>query len=124
MSSTKSIYVSTRQYVIHNYYTQKKEVDQLKPNVMRGLTYPQINETVSVENKFFIIYESTKASRFDCKPTKDLEDGQSILLMGASIDLKHGMYSISQVHHKKRVKPISDEQMEKEEFVVQRTRGA
>lgn len=92
---------------------------------VRGATCLQTDDTNNLGTQAFLEKEEKLGSHFERKPITKLEEGGTLELNGANINLKHGVYSISQNFHLQHLTELPlDKDINTTMFISQRALGA
>ena len=98
--------------------------DHQSPEVARVFTCLQIDDTETAGNPAYIKLEASSSTLFDGKRLQMLEDGGTVTFNGAEISLRDDICTITQPNHLQKLESITEDTVEKSEFVAQRARGA
>lgn len=78
------------------YISHGISMERAKTSAARRFTYLRTDDTASTGNDVFIDQEYKMASRYDCRPTMILRDGNHLTFNGAKLGMSKATYSISQ----------------------------
>lgn len=97
--------------------------DSANPEVARGLTCLQTDDTANARNSAFIRKEKLAATKFDSKPPYFLDGNRPVTSNGATITRRNDVFFISQLTRTSKLSCISTDVIEKVAFTSERARS-